>query len=73
VISQVEVPGGQQVYVTAEGALGFTQAHSANVPSGAYIGDFFNVTVAGDCSTPVTVINWKAPDASEGEDLSFPN
>lgn len=30
------VPGGQQVYVQATGELGFTQAHSALVPAGAY-------------------------------------
>ncbi|KAJ5104176.1 hypothetical protein N7532_004705 [Penicillium argentinense] len=28
----VEVPGGQQVYVAPSGALSFTQAHSANIP-----------------------------------------
>ena len=31
----VEVPGGQIVYVTATGRLGFTQAHSSAVPTGA--------------------------------------
>jgi hypothetical protein len=30
--AQVEVPGGQQVYVAPNGALGFTQAHSASTP-----------------------------------------
>ncbi|KAJ5887615.1 hypothetical protein N7495_007656 [Penicillium taxi] len=36
----VEVPGGQQVYVTSSGALSFTQAHSASIPEGSHIGGF---------------------------------
>jgi hypothetical protein len=64
--TQVEVPGGQQIYVNVNGALGFTQAHSAAVPTGAYIGGFFNLTYMSDCSTPRTVINWKSPDGSSG-------
>jgi len=31
----VVVPGGQQVFVAAVGALGYTQAHSAAIPTGA--------------------------------------
>jgi len=34
----VEVPGGQLVYVAPEGYLGFTQAHSAYYPPGSIIG-----------------------------------
>ncbi len=36
----VEVPGGQQMYVEETGALGFTQAHSAAIPEGAVLGGF---------------------------------
>jgi len=36
----VEVPGGQQVYVSPQGALGFTQAHSAFIPPGSSLGPF---------------------------------
>lgn len=64
---QVEVPGGQQIYVNVNGALGFTQAHSASIPTGAYIGGFFNLTIVSDCSTPRTVISWKSPDGSTGK------
>lgn len=39
-IKDVEVPGGQQVYVDPSGALAFTQAHSANIPEGSSIGPF---------------------------------
>ncbi|PMD65733.1 uncharacterized protein K444DRAFT_659880 [Hyaloscypha bicolor E] len=68
----VEVPGGQQIYVNVNGALGFTQAHSAVVPTGAYIGGFFNLTYMSDCSTPRTVINWKSPDGSSEGILACP-
>lgn len=32
-LQDVSVPGGQQIYVQRTGALGFTQAHSAETPS----------------------------------------
>ncbi|KAJ5194289.1 hypothetical protein N7491_001626 [Penicillium cf. griseofulvum] len=36
----VMVPGGQQVYIDPNGALSFTQAHSANIPEGSVRGPF---------------------------------
>ncbi|MCJ1236353.1 hypothetical protein MMC14_004334 [Varicellaria rhodocarpa] len=36
----VEVPGGQEVYIGPTGALGFTQAHSASYPPGSTFGGF---------------------------------
>jgi len=39
-VKDTEVPGGQTLYVEASGALGFTQAHSAEVPPGATVGGF---------------------------------
>ncbi|KAB8233449.1 hypothetical protein ETB97_000718 [Aspergillus alliaceus] len=36
----VNVPGGQQVYVDPNGALSFTQAHSAYIPDGSARGPF---------------------------------
>ncbi|KAH8431953.1 putative IgE binding protein [Aspergillus melleus] len=36
----VMVPGGQQVYVNPDGALSFTQAHSAYIPPGSAQGPF---------------------------------
>ncbi|KAI9369309.1 hypothetical protein BJX61DRAFT_545698 [Aspergillus egyptiacus] len=36
----VVVPGGQQIYVSPEGALKFTQAHSAYIPPGSSYGPF---------------------------------
>ncbi|KAI0543238.1 hypothetical protein GGR58DRAFT_496698 [Xylaria digitata] len=32
---QVDVPGGQRVYVAPDGSLSFTQAHSAYIPPGS--------------------------------------
>lgn len=57
-VVQVEVPGGQIVYTAQNGLLGFTQAHSAYVPAGAYYGGFQNMTIVSDCSAPVVVLNW---------------
>lgn len=38
ICQEVEVPGGQQVYVDPTGALSFTQAHSASIPAGSVVG-----------------------------------
>lgn len=62
----VEVPGGQQIYITPAGALGFTQAHSTSIPPGSFQGGFTNVTVESDCAPDVTVFNWASPDGSTG-------
>ncbi|KAH6660284.1 hypothetical protein BKA67DRAFT_653478 [Truncatella angustata] len=37
----VSVPGGQQIYVAADGALGYTGPHSAAVPDGAITTGFW--------------------------------
>ncbi|KAH8165103.1 hypothetical protein CIB48_g3130 [Xylaria polymorpha] len=37
---QVEVPGGQQVYIGPDGALSFTPAHSAYIPPGSIVNGF---------------------------------
>lgn len=39
-MQDVEVPGGQQVYIGPHGALRFTQAHSAFIPPGSSLGPF---------------------------------
>ncbi|KAN0067165.1 hypothetical protein V8E54_014812 [Elaphomyces granulatus] len=36
----VNVPGGQQIYVSPTGELGYTQAHSAFIPPGSFLGPF---------------------------------
>ncbi|MBE7180532.1 MAG: hypothetical protein INR71_04845 [Terriglobus roseus] len=44
----VAVPGGQQVYVAADGALGFTPPHSGAVPEGAALTGFSEEKGAGE-------------------------
>lgn len=41
----VEVPGGQQVYVAPNGAVSYTQAHSAYAPPGS---EFSGFSLSGD-------------------------
>jgi hypothetical protein len=41
------VPGGQQMYVEPSGAVGFTQAHSASIPPGSFIGGFTYRRISG--------------------------
>ncbi|KAH7346174.1 hypothetical protein BKA65DRAFT_272496 [Rhexocercosporidium sp. MPI-PUGE-AT-0058] len=69
----VEVPGGQQTFIRSDGSLGYTQAHSASVPSNAYRGGFVNVTISSDCSPDVNVFTWKAPDGSTEGVLACPD
>ncbi|KAG4433083.1 hypothetical protein IFR05_011423 [Cadophora sp. M221] len=69
----VEVPGGQQTYIRSDGSLGYTQAHSAYVPTDAYRGGFVNVTISSDCSSDINVFTWKAPDGSSEGILACPD
>jgi hypothetical protein len=56
---QVEVPGGQQVYVTSSGAISFTPAHSETLPPDVAQGAFTNITVVSDCAAPLAIFNWE--------------
>lgn len=38
VLQNVQVPGGQQIFVRTDGSLGYTQAHSSSYPPGAILG-----------------------------------
>jgi hypothetical protein len=67
------VPGGQSVYVTTDGQLGYTIAHSASFPDGSLRTPFIYTPEA----TPGTVGNLKfnagefeaCPDAAAGVDV----
>jgi hypothetical protein len=67
----VLVPGGQQIYVAPSGALSFTQAHSAFIPTGSAIGPF-DYTAEGRPFGQYTFTGWDAdgfmgcPDNSDG-------
>ncbi|RDL31916.1 uncharacterized protein BP5553_09318 [Venustampulla echinocandica] len=51
----VAVPGGQQVFVGPDGALGYTGAHSASIPVGAVTTGFLRFqSVAGGAPVPMT-------------------
>ncbi|OBT63419.1 hypothetical protein VE03_07170 [Pseudogymnoascus sp. 23342-1-I1] len=57
----VVVPGGQMTYVETSGAVGFTQAHSASVPAGAYIGGFTTYTTLDGNGANQTIVSWETP------------
>jgi hypothetical protein len=63
---QVEVPGGQQIYVAPGGNIAFTQAHSIYIPTGSNPGYFYNVTVSSTAAEIITAYNWKATDGTTG-------
>jgi hypothetical protein len=65
VLYSVLVPGGQQIYTRPDGAVGYTQAHSAYIPSGSYIDGYTNTTIY--CGGPKTLLNFKAYDCEIGE------
>ncbi|KAB8446235.1 hypothetical protein FH972_025217 [Carpinus fangiana] len=47
----VNVPGGQQIFVAPDGKLSYTQAHSANIPTGSVLTPFTYTHGAGNGST----------------------
>lgn len=49
-----EVPGGQQVYITTCGEVGYTIPHSAAIPEGAIVDGWTETTTNG-----LTYLNWK--------------
>ncbi|OTA59230.1 hypothetical protein K449DRAFT_112216 [Hypoxylon sp. EC38] len=66
----VAVPGGQQVYVAADGSLSYTTAHSAALPEGA-IATGFSRTRSESFGAPVVLGHdnqfWLMCAVSEGE------
>lgn len=67
------VPGGQEVYVTADGQLGYTAAHANGVPVGAVATPFLYTpeAAAGEVgSLEFNAAGFEAcPDAEAGEDV----
>jgi len=68
----VEVPGGQQTYVTTEGAFGFTEAHSDSIPVGAYQYGWTDTNVTSDCDESYILINFLLPGATTGGIFACP-
>lgn len=52
------VPGGQQAYINPDGALSYTQAHSAYIPPGSAVGSLDYVP--GDPWDHYTFTGWGA-------------
>jgi len=70
----VEVPGGQLAYVAANGALGYTQAHSATIPPGAFTKGFswthlFTTSITGE----VGELDFKATASTKSGFLACPD
>ncbi len=51
------MPGGQQLFVTPHGEIGYTQAHSAYIPSGSVLCPF---TYYKELNAPVGVLSTQA-------------
>lgn len=63
---QVEVPGGQQIYVASNGLLSFTPAHTETIPADAAPGAWTNITVVtANCEStpPFNVFTWESSAA----------
>ncbi|OBT86483.1 hypothetical protein VE02_04930 [Pseudogymnoascus sp. 03VT05] len=58
----VIVPGGQQTFVETSGAIGYTMAHSASIPAGAYIGGFTSYTTLDGNGVNQTIVSWETPE-----------
>lgn len=71
---QVEVPGGQAVYIAPNGQVKYTQAHSAYMPPGSIVGGWLNQTVVSDCAPTIDVLDfWPTDGSSQGGILLCPN
>lgn len=55
------VPGGQQTYVAPSGEIGYTQAHSAFMPAGSYIGGFTSHKILDEDGMEQTIVSWQTP------------
>lgn len=60
------VPQGQKLYVSPNGQIKYTPAHSDYMPNGAYVGGWFDKTIVQDCGPTIQVLDWLATDGSSG-------
>ncbi|RYP09193.1 hypothetical protein DL764_001464 [Monosporascus ibericus] len=65
------VPGGQQVYVSPNGQVKYTVAHTAFMPQGSYTDGWFNKTVVQDCGSIIEILDWLATDGSNSGGLAL--
>jgi hypothetical protein len=73
----VEVPGGQEVYVTEDGQIGVTQAHSGAIPEGGVTTPFTYTPPQGEGNVGTLLFNSNSfsacPDGTEGEYQIYAN
>ncbi|KAI0904373.1 hypothetical protein F4823DRAFT_634454 [Ustulina deusta] len=48
----VEVPGGQQIYVEADGQVKYSIPHANNIPPDATVGGWFHKSIVSECLGP---------------------
>ncbi|KAI0973518.1 hypothetical protein F4678DRAFT_29294 [Xylaria arbuscula] len=48
----VEVPGGQKIYVQADGQVKYSVPHSSNIPPDAILGGWFHKSIVSACLGP---------------------
>lgn len=58
------VPGGQMIYVEPNGQVKYTPAHSGYMPSGSYVGGWYNKTVLCECAPTAEVLDFFTTDGS---------
>ncbi|KAI1260120.1 hypothetical protein F5Y18DRAFT_432468 [Xylariaceae sp. FL1019] len=59
-----EVPGGQQIYVQADGQVKFVEPHSAYLPPGSLLEGWFRKTLKSNCAADVVVADFLPLDGS---------
>lgn len=67
-LSQAAVPGGQFIFVSPDGSITYSAAHSTRRPAGAQMGGFSGFQVIGTCdpSNPISVFTWQSEDGATG-------
>ncbi|TGJ85008.1 hypothetical protein E0Z10_g3753 [Xylaria hypoxylon] len=50
----VEVPGGQQIYVQADGQVKYSIPHSSYIPLGSITGGWFHKSLVSECLAPAS-------------------
>jgi hypothetical protein len=81
--NRVEVPGGEQGYVSPTGAIMYTGPHSASMPGGSFVGGFTakNITIEGQSyekeehaeheedkdCVKQVLLNWNVPGTRKGK------
>ncbi|KAI0174894.1 hypothetical protein BJ166DRAFT_158043 [Pestalotiopsis sp. NC0098] len=61
----VEVPGGQEIYVSPHGQVMFTQAHSGYMPPGSFTSGWFNKTVVSECGPKIKLLDFPATNSTD--------